>query len=67
MQSSFEWLLSTAEHEKLCGNRAGPSAKAKYSPVTDSEPVTLGKGEKNPCEGSEIVTETARLQAVEGR
>jgi len=39
MQSSFEWLLSTAEHEKLCGNPPGPSGKAKYSPVTDSEPV----------------------------
>ena len=31
----------------------GPSSKAKYYLLTDSEPVPWGKGEKNPCEGSE--------------
>ena len=30
--------------------------------MTDSEPVPWGKGEKNPGEGSEIVTETIYLQ-----
>ena len=30
--------------------------------MTDSEPVPWGKGEKNPDEGSEIVTETVCLQ-----
>ncbi len=36
----------------------GPSSKAKYSWLTDSEPVLWRKGEKNPCEGSEIEPET---------
>ena len=35
-------------------NLPGPSGKAKYSHVTDSELVPWGKGEKNPDEGSEI-------------
>ena len=48
-----------------CGNRGGPSPKAKYKPATDSELVPRGKGEKNPGEGSEIVPETVCLQAVE--
>ena len=42
----------------------GPSSKAKYSWLTDSEPVPWGKGEKNPCEGSEIDPETVYVQAV---
>ena len=32
-------LLSTTGHEKSCGNLGGPSSKAKYYPVTDSELV----------------------------
>ena len=32
-------ILSNAGHEKSCVKQAGPSAKAKYSPETDSEPV----------------------------
>ena len=43
----------------------GPSSKAKYSLLTDSELVPWGKGEKNPCEGSEIEPETVCIQAVE--
>ena len=42
----------------------GPSSKAKYSWLTDSEPVLWRKGEKNPCEGSEIEPETVYVQAV---
>ena len=42
----------------------GPSSKAKYSLLTDSELVPWGKGEKNPGEGSEIDPETAYVQAV---
>ena len=42
----------------------GPSSKAKYVLLTDSEPVPWGKGEKNPCEGSEIDPETVCVQAV---
>src|SRR5699024_12538474 len=32
-------ILSTAEHEEFRRNPGGPSPKAKYSLVTDSEPV----------------------------
>ena len=49
---------------KLWLNIGGPSSKAKYSQLTDSEPVPWGKGEKNPCEGSEIEPETVYVQAV---
>ncbi len=42
----------------------GPSSKAKYSWLTDSEPVPWGKGEKNPGEGSEKEPETVYVQAV---
>ena len=45
----------------------GPSSKAKYSLLTDSELVPWGKGEKNPDEGSEIESEIECLQAVEAR
>ncbi len=37
---------SNTEHEKFCVNLPGPSGKAKYSYVTDSELVPWGKGEK---------------------
>ncbi len=33
------WYLSRPGHEKSRLNLAGPSAKAKYVPVTDSERV----------------------------
>ena len=55
---------STAGHEQPGGNLGGPSSKAKYSLLTDSERVPRGKGEKNPGEGSEIGPETVCLQAV---
>ena len=42
----------------------GPSSKAKYSLLTDSELVPWGKGEKNPGEGSEIEPKTVCIQAV---
>ena len=32
-------ILSRAGHEESCLNRPGPSGKAKYERVTDSEPV----------------------------
>jgi hypothetical protein len=31
------------------GKPGGPSSKAKYYLLTDSEPVPRGKGEKYPC------------------
>ena len=57
-------ILSRAGHVKPCLNLAGPSAKAKYSWETDSEPVPWGKGEKNREQRSETDPETIRLQAV---
>ena len=55
---------SRTGHVTSCLNMGGPSSKAKYSWLTDSEPVPWGKGEKNPCEGSEIEPETVYVQAV---
>ena len=60
----FSSILSRAGHVKSCLNLPGPSGKAKYSWETDSELVPWGKGEKHPEQGSEIVPETVRLQAV---
>ena len=37
--ASFSVFLSTAGHVEPCGNPGGPSSKAKYSLVTDSEQV----------------------------
>ena len=39
---------STAGHVKSGGNLGGPSPKAKYYSLTDSERVPRGKGEKHP-------------------
>ena len=60
----LSWYPSTAGHVQSGGNQGGPSPKAKYSSLTDSERVPRGKGEKNPGKGSEIESETVRLQAV---
>ena len=49
---------------KSCLKIGGPPPKAKYSLLTDSEPVPWGKGEKYPDEGSETDPETGRLQTV---
>jgi len=57
-------VLSRAGHVKSCLKIGGPPSKAKYSLLTDSEPVPWGKGEKHPDEGSETVPETERLQSV---
>ena len=51
MQEALWRILSTAGHVKPCRNQRGPSRKAKYSLVTDSEQVPWGKGEKNPGRG----------------
>ena len=60
----FKVKSSRSGHVKSWLNMGGPSSKAKYSMLTDSEPVPWGKGEKNPGEGSEIEPETLCLQAV---
>ena len=56
--------LSKAGHVKSCSNVGGPPSKPKYYLSTDSEQVLWRKGEKNPKKGSEIESETKRLQAV---
>ena len=63
-ERAFIVISSRAGHEKPCLNMGGPSSKAKYSWLTDSELVPWGKGEKNPGEGSEIEPETVCVQAV---
>ena len=62
--NAFIVKSSKAGHVISCLNMGGPSSKAKYYWLTDSEPVPWGKGEKNPCEGSEIEPETVYVQAV---
>ena len=64
MELASSGILSRAGPEKSCLNPAVPSAKAKYSWETDSEPVPWGKGEKNLEQRSAIEPETVRLQAV---
>ena len=55
---------SSASLVKPGVNPRGPPRKAKYYLVTDSVEVARAKGEKYPCEGSEIVPETVHLRAV---
>ena len=64
MQKLIKVKSSRSGHVKSWLNMGGPSSKAKYSLLTDSELVPWGKGEKNPGEGSEIEPETLCLQAV---
>ena len=39
IQIRLREFLSTTRHVKPCGNLGGPSSKAKYYPMTDSERV----------------------------
>ena len=63
---SSDGIPSTSEHVEFWRNPGGPPSKAKYYPLTYSEPVPRGKGEKNRDERSEIEHETVCLQAVQG-
>lgn len=64
MRTTLREFPSSARLVKPGVNPRGPPRKAKYSLVTDSEAVARAKGEKNPCQGSEIVPETVHLRAV---
>lgn len=44
-------ILSRTQHVKVSPKRRGPSRKAKYSLVTDSELVARAKDGKNPDKG----------------
>lgn len=45
---SISRLLSRAGHVKSCLNLGGPSSKAKYESVTDSEEYREGKVKSTP-------------------
>ena len=47
-------------------NLRGPSRKAKYSLVTDSEPVARAKGGKNPDEGRTVNLKPHAYKRSEG-
>ena len=57
-------IPSKAGHEKPSLNQRGPSRKAKYQSVTDSERVQRWKGDKNSEKLSEIELETVSIQSV---
>ena len=51
---------------KVSSNRAGPSAKAKYSLVTDSEQVARAKDGKNPDKGRTLNLKPHAYKRLEG-
>jgi hypothetical protein len=63
-KAEYVVTMSRSGHVKSWLKIGGPSSKAKYSLLTDSELVPWGKGEKNPGEGSEIDPESVCIQAV---
>lgn len=56
--------MSRTGHVMSCLKMGGPSSKAKYFWLTDSEPAPWEKGERNPGKGSETEPETMYVQAV---
>ena len=64
---SPEGYLSRSEHVKLRLNRRGPSRKAKYSLMTDSELSRAIERWEEPRLGEDTEPETVRLQAVGAR
>ena len=64
IKQSLISIPSKAGHEEPCLNLRGPSRKAKYWLVTDSERVQWWKGEKNSEKLSEIDPETVSLQTA---
>ena len=67
IEQSSEEFLSRSGHVKPRLNLRRPFRKAKYSLITDSEPVERSKDEKNPDEGELNSSETMCLQAVGAR
>ena len=57
-------ILSKTMHVKRSLNPRGPSRKAKYSLVTDSEPSSASERWEEPLPGEDSEPETTRLQAV---
>ncbi len=59
-------FLSRTQHVKVCPNPAGPSAKAKYSLVTDSVIVARAKVGKNPDKGRTLNLKPHAYKRSEG-
>jgi hypothetical protein len=58
--------LSKTRHVEAGPNLGGPSPKAKYSLVTDSEPSSASERWEEPRQGEDSEPETTCLQAVRG-
>ena len=63
---SLEGYLSRSSHVESRLNLRGPSRKAKYSLMTDSEPSRATERWEEPLLGEDSEPETMRLQAVGG-
>ena len=59
-------ILSRAQHVEVGPKRRGPSRKAKYSLVTDSERVARAKGGKNPDKGRTLNLKPHAYKRSEG-
>ena len=59
--------LSKTRHVEAGPNPGGPSPKAKYSLVTDSEPSSASERWEEPRQGEDSEPETTCLQAVRAR
>ena len=59
-----EGYLSRSGHVEPRLNLRGPSRKAKYSPMTDSELSSVSERWEEPLLGEDSEPETMRLQAV---
>ena len=59
-------ILSRTQHVKVSPNLRGPSRKAKYSLVTDSEQVARAKDGKNPDKGRTLNLKPHAYKRSEG-
>ena len=59
-------FLSTTQHVEVSPNLRGPSRKAKYSLVTDSERVARAKDGKNPDKGRTLNLKPRAYKRWEG-
>ena len=66
MRTGLVGFLSTTQHVEAGLNRRGPSRKAKYSLVTDSERSSASERWEEPRQGEDSEPETTCLQAVGG-
>ena len=67
MVLALKKFLSRSGHVEPRLNLRGPSRKAKYSPMTDSELSRVTERWEEPLLGEDTEPETMCLQAVGGR